>query len=213
MAISDTDILSVYNGALRRLGARKLASLSENREPRRVMDDIWDGGDIVRSVLELADWNFALRAVESLHSSSIETGFGFSKAHTKPDDFIRLAALSFDDYFRQPLTDHQYTDEAGYWLTDWEVIYVRYVSSGDTFGFNSAAWSESFTDYLEAKMAWEACERLTNSTTKRDRLERDMMRFLSGAKSLDARGEGVKFPPTGSWVSARGGGWGERRER
>ena len=38
MAITNSDRLDVYNGALRRLGSRRLASLTENREPRRVLD-------------------------------------------------------------------------------------------------------------------------------------------------------------------------------
>ena len=34
------DQLSLYNNALTVLGERKIASLTENREPRRVLDDV-----------------------------------------------------------------------------------------------------------------------------------------------------------------------------
>ena len=37
-----TDKLTVYNETLGLLGERKLASLTEQREPRRVLDGFWD---------------------------------------------------------------------------------------------------------------------------------------------------------------------------
>jgi hypothetical protein len=36
--------LKLYNDALGILGERRLASLTENREPRRVLDEVWDAG-------------------------------------------------------------------------------------------------------------------------------------------------------------------------
>jgi hypothetical protein len=57
--------LSIYNGALRECQERKLASLSEDREPRRVLDDVWNDGDgLLRFVLRQKQWRFARRTVE-----------------------------------------------------------------------------------------------------------------------------------------------------
>lgn len=211
MAISNTDQLSIYNGALRRLGSRKISSLTENREPRRVLDDIWANGDAVKCALERGEWNFALRSVLGAYDPGITTEFGFRYAFAKPDDFCRLAALSASEYFKPPLTNDQYVDEAGYWLTDHETIYIRYVSSGGSYGFDSSRWTEAFTDYLSAYMANEACERITNSAQKKAMLEKEMKDCLGVAKAVDGMQEGVKFFPSGSWSSARGGS--VRRER
>lgn len=206
MAVTDETKLAIYNGALRRLGSRKLASLTEKREPRRVLDDIWgSASEVVLAALERGEWNFAIRTVEGIYSTSVEPPFGFRRAFDKPDDMRRLAALSASPYFKPPLTNDQYTDEAGYWFTDHDVIYVRYVSDDPDYGMNGSLWSEAFKEYLECKMAWEACERITNSTAQQDRLGRDMRETLKTAKSHDAMGEGVKFPPQGSWLRARGG--------
>lgn len=204
MAISNTDQLGVYNGALRRLGSRKIASLTENREPRRVLDDIWANGGAVKYALERGEWNFALRAVQGAYDAGITTEFGFQHAFAKPDDFRRLAALSANEYFRPPLTNEEYVDEAGYWLADHEVIYIRYVSSGGAYGFDSSRWTEAFTEYLSAYLAHEACERITNSDQKKQLLEREMMKCLSTAKAVDGMQEGVKFLPSGSWSRSRG---------
>lgn len=206
MSITSADKLAIYNGALRRLGSRELSSLAEAREPRRVLDGIWGtDNNVVRYGLERGEWNFAIRTAEAIYSPSIEPDFGFIRAYDKPTDFVRLASLSADPYFRIPLTNEHYVDEATYWFTDQDVIYVRYVSDDTDYGFNSAAWSEGFRKYLEAYLAWEGCERITNSTTKRDRLELDWTLALKNAKSVDAMNEGVKFPPRGSWSSAKAG--------
>lgn len=215
MAISSDIKLAVFNGALRHLAARKLASLSENRESRRVLDDIWDNSRLVVEALEKADWNFALRSVMLEYDPSIETEFGFQRVFRKPDDFLRLSALSGDEYFTSPLTSRTYADEGLFWLSDHETIYVRYVSDGDTYGLDASRWSAAFRTYLEAALAFEAAPRLTNSRSKIADMDSIMRRVLVDAKSLDAINDGPKFPPRGSWIRSRSGGskasWGRER--
>ena len=69
-----TSKLEIYNRALYHIGERKISSLSENREPRRALDDHYTSG--VTYCLESALWNFAIRAVEVESSTSIEPTFG-----------------------------------------------------------------------------------------------------------------------------------------
>lgn len=205
MAITSAVKLELYNGALRRIGSRRLASLTESREPRRVLDDIWGADNqIVRWALERGEWNFAIRSVQADYDPGIEPDFGFRRAYEKPEDFVRLASLTRDAYFRSPLTNAEYMDEATYWFTDLDVIYVRYVSDDTDYGFSSAAWSESFKNLIEVSLAYEGVERITNSSGKLDRILRDYDRALKEARSHDAMSEGVKFPPRGSWLRARG---------
>src|SRR5690606_11431283 len=206
MAISNTDKLDEYNGALRRLGSRRLVSLSESRELRRVLDDIWNCGALVDFALGRGGWNFALPSVQCAYNASITPEFGVRTAFVKPHDFRRLASLSADEYFRIPLTAEGYSDEGGYWLSDHDTLYIRYVSSHDNYGYDSSRWTESFRYYLETCMAFEACERLTNSRSKLADIAADMRRYLSEAKSTDAMQEGVKFRPAGAWVQSRGRG-------
>lgn len=203
MAITSEVKLAIYNGALRRIGSRALGSVTENREPRRVLDGIWDGG-IVNYALERGDWNFATRTVHGIYAPGVEPDFGFSRAFEKPDDLIRVSAISADEYFTHPLIARQYADEAGYWFCDMQELFIRYISSADNYGLNGAAWSQSFKDYLECLMASRSCERLTNSTGLKDRADRDAAMALTSAKSHDAMAEGVKFFPRGSWSRARG---------
>lgn len=210
MAILAAVKLAIYNEALRHLGARKLASLTEDREPRRVLDDVWGASDdAVLFGLESGDWNFATRSVSALYDPSITPSFGWRRVFGKPDDFVRLTSLAGDEYFQLPYTARQYADEAGYWLADVDTLYIRYVSSHADFGFDSSKWTIAFRKFLAAYLAHEACERLTNSTAKVEQTRRMMQDALKGAVSRDAMDEGVKFRPAGNWIRSRAGGRGE----
>lgn len=203
MTVSPEIKLAIYNNALGLLGSGALASLTEAREPRRVMDRIWDTGVVVYA-LSRGEWNWALRTIRADYVPSIEPGFGFRRAFTKPNDFVRLAGLSGDERMTIPLTNAQYLDEATWWFADLDVIYVRYVSSDNGYGMDSSLWSPSFKKFIEYHMAYEACERITNSTAKQDRLKRDRDAMLKEARSSDAMNEGSKQLPHGSWSRSRG---------
>lgn len=195
-----TTRLQLYNNALLRLGERRLASLSENRESRRVMDQIWDS-DVIDAVLEQGMWNHAIKTVEISYSPSVDPDFGFKKAFDKPDDFVRIVALCSDEYFQNPLNAYQ--DEGNFWFCDLETIYVRYVSNDEDYGGDMAAWPESFCEYVELFMAEKACKRLTQSTTDHERIKQELKKALADARSKDAQKEPTAFLPRGSWVRSR----------
>lgn len=216
MAVSGDAKLYIYNNALLRMSERSLASLTENREPRRVLDVFWGTDDkIVKYCLEKGDWNFAMRSVQLEPDSEIELAFGWTLAYPKPDDFRRLNALSPDERFSKEstLTDDQYADEAGFWMTDYDPLYSRYVSDDTDYGLDSAKWTENFSEYLAARLASMSVYKITNDKALRDRLKAEEGDALRAATSVDAMQEGVKFPPRGSWVRARSGRFGSRRDR
>lgn len=204
MAVSSDVRLAVYNEALRILGSRKLASLTEDRKPRHLLDDAFGSDNAgVISCLERADWNFATRTVKAEFDPGVEPPFGYRRAYSKPNDFVRLTTLSADEYMRDPMTHEDYNDEAGYWFSDIEPLYVRYVSDGDDFGLNSGNWPRSFKQLLAAYLAEETCEAITNSSEHLAKARGIGKEALAHAKSRDAMDEGVKFPPIGRWVTSR----------
>ena len=69
-----TTQLTLYNNALHLIGERKLSSLSENRECRRLLDTVWDR-PAIDDCLERGQWNFAIRSVHIDHSPSVEPAF------------------------------------------------------------------------------------------------------------------------------------------
>lgn len=200
--------LSLYNGALRLCRERKLGSLSENREPRRLLDDAWGDGGItdgaVRHCLQLGQWSFATRTAEVAYSTSIDPSFGYRYAFDQPNDMVRVIGLCQDEYFKVPLLD--YNDEGGYWYAPIATIYVRYVSNRADYGLSFARWPESFTKLVEAYLANEIVGNLTQSSSSiKDDIAKQLRSELTAARSMDAMNQPTRMLPQGSWVSARGG--------
>jgi hypothetical protein len=194
--------LSLYNGALLMLGERKLQSLTENREARRLLDTVWER-DVVRECLEKGQWRFALRTQEIEYTPSIEPPFGYQYAFDRPDDLVGTAAVCSDEYFREPLLDYQL--EGAYWFADINPIYVRYVSDDEQFGRDYSLWASSFTRVVEATMAEAIVERITQDKEQWKIIRAKMKDYLTDAKSGDVMEEPTKFPPPGSWVRSRRG--------
>jgi len=194
--------LGLYNGALRLMGERRLASLSEDREPQRVLTDIWNDG-FVDAVLEQGLWNFAMRAVELDYNTTVTPAFGYSRAFDKPSDWVRTAGVCSDEYLNAPLT--RYVEEAGFWFSDLNTMYVRYISNNSSYGGNLGAWPQTFTKFAVAFMAFEASLTLTQDKDKHGAMYSIMTKRLTDAKSKDAMNDPTAFPPQGGWTSARAG--------
>ena len=202
-----TTQLALYNGALTTyLGERKLASLSENREPRRVLDDIWDRG-ARKYCLEQGNWKFAQRVAKLTYAAGVTPAFGHPRAFEKPADFIKLSMLCSDEFFSAPLLS--YSEEAGYWFASVDDIYISYVSSDTSYGYDLSLWPESFIRYVEAYLALSAMPRIAQSATSKEVLVKEMQKLKLDALSKDAMQGPTKFPPPSSWVRARTGATGE----
>ena len=204
MAITDADKLGIYNGALVEiLGSRALASLTEAREPRRVLDQIWASGGIVNYALERGDWNFATRTVRLGVDTDVTPAFGYDAAFTRPTDLVRLTSIARSPDSRSPMLASEYADESGWWHANGTTLYVKYVSNDTDYGFESSRWTESFTDYLKALMAFRGGKRIASPSAMRD-AKQLMDLALKTARSDDAMAEGVKMLPSGSWSQSRG---------
>lgn len=202
--------LSLYNGALLVLGSRKLASLSENREPRRVMDDIFNR-EAIRTVLSAGQWNFAIRTAQIDKSPSMQPDFGYSNVFDKATDWVRTTALCSDEYFNEPLLE--YNDEAQYIYADIDPIYAKWVSDDTDYGGDLSKWPANFSRYVEHYLAHAGCERITQGRTKKQDIEKDMGKWLTKASSTDAMDDPTKMLPAGNWSRARHRGMSGGRDR
>ena len=154
--------LSLYNGALLECGERAIASLTEDREPRRLLDRAWDAG-VVNFCLGQGQWRFATRTVQLAASTTIEPTFGYRKAYEIPDDHIRTTSLCSDEYMNTPLL--RYTTEQNYFFTDVEPIFLGYVSNGAGYGGDFSLWPEDFIEYVHAYLASKIIKKLYQSGT------------------------------------------------
>lgn len=202
-----TDKLGLYNAALELCGERPLANLTEDREPRYVLDNIWARGAI-RYCLEQGQWNFAMRTSRLDYSPDLAPEFGYNRAFEKPEDWVAWANVASDEFFRAPL--EQYQDEGPYLYCALDTIYVRYVSDDDSYGFNYGAWPESFREFVEAYLASRACRKIcTGNTEKIDEICNPKHGVLvlarRNAKNKDLQAEPTRFKSQGFWTRARFG--------
>lgn len=203
MAITSDEQLVLYNGALRMVGERKLGSITESREPRRVLDDIW-AEDAVKACLEAGAWGFATRTALMEYDAGLEPDFGYQYGFEKPSDWVRTNALSLDEYFNQPLTG--FTDEAGVIYTDSPEVYLSWVSDDNLYGNNYSLWTPSFKNYVMSYLAAKIVPTIANAATTVAKLEESMEKLLSNAQGKNAITRPTKRMPQGSWVSSRTGG-------
>ena len=93
MAITTTQQLGLYNGALRLVGNTKLASLTVNEEAQWLLTDVWnDGNGAVQACLEEGLWFFATRTSMLGYDPTITPSFGYAFAFEKPADWAAAAA-------------------------------------------------------------------------------------------------------------------------
>lgn len=195
--------LSLYNDALIICGERRLASLTEDREPRYLLDDVWNN-DGVKLCLEEGQWYFAMRGVQVDYDPDLAPPFGYSRAFSKPDDWVLTSALCTDEFFRDPLT--RYVDEAGYWYSDLDTIYVRYVSNDDDYGQNMAFWPRTFTEFVVAHFAEKIVLKLSGGEARLETVQKIRKDAKKLAKNRCAMALPTSFPAQGNWSKARARG-------
>lgn len=195
-----TTQLNLYNDALLLCGERMLSSLTEQVESRRLLDQVWSSGG-VKACLEAGQWFFAMRTVQIDYDPDIEPDFGYNRAFTKPDDWVITSAICVDEFFRSPQL--RYFDEAGYWYSDVDTLYVRYVSDDEGYGNNLNEWPESFREFVAAHFASKIIRKLASANGDVDAILKMRKRLLTEAKGKSMMAEPTAFPAKGSWSSAR----------
>ena len=194
------DRLAIYRGALRLLGnAAGLSSLTETNPTRFRLDEAWEPA--VNYLLAKGLWNFAMRSVELSNDEDVEPLFGRLYAFSKPDDWVRTAAISQDGSFREGY--EEYEDETGWWYADIDPLYVRYVSNDEEYGWNVGSWRQPFAKTIEAYLAYESGLAISSDKGNRNDLYSVFTKLLKEAKTLDAVDERVQKSPVGRLVRAR----------
>lgn len=192
--------LTLYQDALLLCGERFLLSLTEEREPRRLLDRVW-ANDPVKACLEMGQWNFAMRTQQLDYDPSVQPTFGYPRAFNKTTDWVLTSAVCSDEFFRSPLT--RYVDEAGFLYSDLDTIYVRFVSNDVTYGGDFTLWPETFRDVVSEFMASKIIRKITNSEDEETNSRKRLKDKLMHAKSMALMAGPTMFPARGQWGLAR----------
>lgn len=192
--------LGLYNRALvSNLGMRKLATVSENVEPRRVLDTAYES--FLNAVLEQGNWKFALRSVNSDYDPDVTPTFGHNRAFSKPTDYIRLSSIAVDEFFNAPLLD--FREDGNYFYASVDEVFIEYVSNDANYGGDLSTWPEAFSKYAASWLANEVVLRL--APEKAGEVEKQMDKNLKDALGKDCIAMPTAFMKQGAWTSSRGG--------
>lgn len=207
-----TTKLQLFRDALRICGAASIATLVDEIEGRRLLDEVWDNGG-VRKCLERGAWKFAVRTQMLDYDPSISPAFGFTRAFLKGSDWVTTTAICNDEFLRSPLLN--YVDEVGYLYANEDIIYVQFVSDDAAFGGDLSTWTGTFSDFAAAYFASQIIHRLTASAQLVTMLlgpdmsgERRgyLVEKLRTARSKDGMQGPTRFLPTGAWTRSRSNG-------
>ena len=182
-------VVDVVNKALDKLGHGAITSLGDGTKAANLANRTWE---LVRdTVLRDHPWNFAIKRATTAPTTATPS-WGFSYQHEVPADMLRLLEI-------RDLRADEYQMEGNTILTNESVLYLRYVHRVT----DPNEYDALFIDAVSSRLAYEMCESLTQSNTKRELLWADYQNSLTRAKSVDAQ----ENPPTAfvedEWVQAR----------
>jgi hypothetical protein len=186
--------VNICNLALQRLGASRILSLSDNSTAARAMNILYT--PTRDSLLRQHPWNFAVKRA-SLAADSTAPAFGYDNAFTLPADCLRL--LSSDKGEGESYMDTWKVEDGKILTNEDGPLYIRYVSRvADPTKFDAC-----FLKLFALKLALDACEELTQSTTKFQILSEEYKDALKEARRLNAFENPPADSQDGSWISSR----------
>lgn len=177
------------NSALQRVGAASIVSLGDNSPEARACSLAYDSNR--RSELRKRPWNFAVkRAV--LAPDATAPAYDYTYAFTLPSDCLRV--------LRPATADLDWQVEGRKILTnDSSVLHLRYIADVT----DPAQWDSAFYDMLCLALAYDICEKLTQSNTKKKAIGDDYDEAAKDAALADAFEGGPQDGPDDTWLLAR----------
>jgi hypothetical protein len=192
----------IANRALTKLGATRITSITENSKGARVMNAIYD--TVRQAELRKRNWSFAL-ARTSLPKLGAAPDWGYANQYQLPTDYLRLTQVN-DIYVVPSLAAYVNQDNSPYAiegraiLTDFGApLKIRYVRDITDTGLFDALFVEAFA----SKLAYEACEEITNSNTKREAAANDYKACIRDAGMTNAIERPPQSIPDDSWTMGR----------
>jgi hypothetical protein len=197
-AIAITDI---WNRALGKLGDGRVQSVSDQSPKARACQSCYD---ILRmNELAMNPWNFAIQRF-NLAASATAPLFGSYVAYPLPTGWLRVLPPDPDSNVQS----RDWVIEGNNLMT----VYTAPVQARIVMDIaDTSLFHPMFAEALAARMAWEMCEQLTQSNTKKADLQAGYKFAINEAKKQNAIQKIPQAPVEDSWITARAttrAGWG-----
>lgn len=181
----------IANRALSKLGQPRVSNIdTTNTKAARIISSMWDS--VRDDVLQAYPWSFAVkRASLAPDGVNADEWDEWSYSYTTPADFLSLYDIK---------DDPAYSFEGGKILTDeGSTLYIRYIAQIT----NTGQYSPVFNNALSTRLAYEACEEVTQSNTKKEALLREYQIVLGNAYLTDAVQNPIVTLEDDDWVTDR----------
>lgn len=186
-----TSKVQIANGALQKLGAKRIESLTQDHPNARSMAAAYDG--VRRAMLRRYNWSFAIKRA-SIAADGDDPTWGDWNQYSLPNDFLKLIR---DD---ETGTFVDWKIEGLYILSaDASPLQIRYVADIDDPNYYDALFEEAFS----TKLALETCEEITQSTSKKAGLQEDYNECIAEARREGAIEKAAQDFSEDEWLAAR----------
>lgn len=194
--------IDVANRAALKLGTEWISSFNDQNKFARAISLCYDG--LLESELSKNRWTFAIKRA-SLPALAAVPAWGFERQFLLPTDCLRLDwvdGAGRSEYLANFLADSTspFRIEGRYILTDLEApLSIRYITLAD----NPNEWDPCFLNAFSARLAYECCEHVTQSKTKKSTLWGEYQDEIANARRMSAIQNPPASIPDGSWMEAR----------
>lgn len=185
--------VDISNRALQKLGAERIISLTQDSVSARACNLAYE--QVRDAELRAHTWNFAIKRRE-LAADATAPVYGYTYAYTLPSDCLRLLKNDNQENFYSDKWKVEgrkiLTDEAA----PFQIRYVYRVT--DTTQYDAL-----FVEALASKMAYEMCEELTQSNSKKQSAAEDYKFAIREARKINAFENVPAEQDTDTWISIR----------
>lgn len=194
--------IDVANRAALKLGTEWIASFADSTKFARAITMCYDG--LLESELSKNRWTFAIKRA-TLPALASVPAWGFERQFLLPVDCLRLDwvdGAGRSEYLANFLADSTspFRIEGRNILTDLEApLSIRYIALSE----NPNEWDPCFLNAFSARLAYEACEHVTQSETKKRTLWSEYQDEIANARRMSAIQNPPASIPDGSWMEAR----------
>lgn len=192
-----TSQVKIANRALTKIGSARITSLDEDSKAASTINSMWDA--VLDAELRAHRWHFA-KARATLPRLSEAPAFEFANQFSLPRDYLSL--LRVGQFIVYPRADMSglYSIEGGNILTNLgaplNIRYIRRISDPNVF---DALFAEAFA----CKLAFEACEAITQSSTKKQTAAQEYQAAIEQAIRINAIERPAQAITDDTWLESR----------
>ncbi len=183
----------IGNRALSKLGQPRISNIdTDDTKPAKVIRYMWN---IVRdAMLAKYPWSFALTRTQ-LAKDSVSPSWGYSNQYTLPTDYLALIEIKGNPDYRL----ESYNGGLRILTNEGSPLYILYIRRVE----NTGEFDPMFVEAFATRMAFEGCEEMTQSNTKKQILAEELKESIMAAYANNAIQTLPQELQGDAWIASR----------